>query len=127
MPSRANVCNGWEADASGCERPPPGLAHGSKRLAHVLGEQQRLFPGREVRALVMRTVEDEVRVSGARPAFRRLVDFVPERTDSGRQRNTARIEETSLAVAHFPIEARRRHSRVGEPVECDVVEDIVAG
>src|SRR5947209_13222652 len=84
----------------------PDSAYRSKCLAHVFGEQLRLLPRCEMGPLVVCPVENEVRIGCSCPAFRRLVDFVPESAHAGGQRHTPRVEEPGLAVAHFPVEPR---------------------
>src|SRR4029450_7838819 len=90
-------------------------------------QEFRLLPGGEMGALVVTPVEDEVRIGLAGPALGRLVDFVAEGAHAGRQGHAARIEEAAFGASRFPIEPGGRDRRVGEPVEGDIVEDIVAG
>src|SRR5438046_3798631 len=78
---------------------PFSSAHRAERVAHVLGQELRLLPCREVRADIVPLEEDEVRISRLRPILRRLVDLVAEGADPRRQRKPARIEEAALAVA----------------------------
>src|SRR4051794_7793407 len=76
-----------------------------------------------MRAVIMALVENEVRISLASPAFRRLVYLLAEGADAGWQRHAFGREEGKFA---FSIQARRGDCRVGQPVERDVVQDIVA-
>src|SRR6266849_3237112 len=117
--SRAN--DGWRYG----ERRPEALrlATGSKRRAHVLGEGLRLLPCREMRPFGVELVLDEVGIGPARPAFRRLVDLLGEGAHTHRERDPTRREEFASTR---PIEPCRRHRRVGQPVERDIVEDVVA-
>src|SRR6516162_3201160 len=98
-------------------------AHRPEGFAEILRQSLRLLPRGEVRALWVTLVIDEVRIGFARPAFRRLINLVLERTDARRQRYPLRRKEGQLAL---PVQPRRRHRGVGQPVEGDVVQDIVA-
>ncbi len=77
-------------------------------------------------ALAEPVVVDELRIGLFRPALRRLVDLVRERADGDGYLDAARIEEAAgREMRIVPIEPRRRDRRVGQPVERDIVEDIV--
>src|SRR5262249_37398065 len=85
-------------------------------------EQLRLLPGSEVAAPVDFVEINEVRVGLLRPAARRLILLAGKDGHGNWDRDPLRVEE---AARVFPIEARRRDSRVRQPVERDVVEDLV--
>ena len=86
-------------------------------------EELRLLPGREVTALVELVVVDELGIRLLRPAPRGLIELVGKGAHGDRDGDALRREEGELAL---PVEARRRDRRVRQPVERDVVEDVVA-
>src|SRR5262245_48279428 len=57
------------------------------------------------------------------PASRGCVDLIWERAHGGRDRDTFRSENGELAL---PIETSRRDRRIRQPIERDIVEDVVA-
>src|SRR3954469_3108671 len=67
---------------------------------------------------------DEDWIRPLRPAPRGCVDLVGKGADGSRDRHVLRGEKGKLA---FPVETSGRDGRVGEPVERDVVEDVVSG
>src|SRR5690348_12337242 len=90
---------------------------------HFLSEQQRLFPCREMAALVDLVEIDQVVITPLGPAARRLIDLAREDRDRGGQRDIDGIEVVRVV---FPIDLRRRCRAVGQPVQRDVVEYLVA-
>ena len=74
-------------------------------------------------ALRQPVVVDQFGIGTLRPAPRSGVDLVREDADPDRQVDTLGGEERELAL---PIETSRRDRRVRQPVECDIVEDVVA-
>jgi hypothetical protein len=102
----------------------PLLAQRSERGAKLFAEDPRLLPSREVAASVDPVVVDEVvRVRALGPAPRSLVELVGEHGDGERDRDVLGVEEVRLVL---PIQASRGDAGVGQPVERDVVEEIVA-
>ena len=99
------------------------LAQCPERRADFFGEELRLFPGGEVAALVDLVVVDEVGVGPFGPAPRRLILLAGEDADRHRDGHALDVEE---ATPEFPVETGRRDPRVREPVERDVVEDLLA-
>src|SRR5215218_3339539 len=99
------------------------LSQRPERRADVFCEQLRLFPGGEVAAPVVLVVVDEVGVRLLGPAPRNPVELVGEGAHADRDRDALGGEETTLVL---PVEASRGDPRVGQPVERDVVEDVVA-
>ena len=66
-----------------------------------------------------------MRVGQARSVqARRLVLFPREDGDGDRSLNAFDVEETAFVL---PIESRCGDAGVGQPLECDVVEDLIAG
>src|SRR5262249_56292927 len=96
------------------------LAKSPERGAHLLGEELRLFPGREVSALVDFVEVDEVGVGAFRPASRSLVLLARKDADGDWKGEALHVEEAALVL---PIQARGGNPRVGQPVEPDGVEE----
>src|SRR3954452_6533760 len=90
--------------------------------SQLRGEKLRLFPGGEVAAAVDFVEVDEVGVGPLGPAARRLILLAGEDGHGHRDRDALRVEEAALVL---PVEARRRDARLRQPVERDVVEDLV--
>ena len=67
---------------------------------------------------------DQVGIGFLRPAARRRVQLVGEDADANREGDALGGEEGQLA---FPVETRRGDPRVRQPLERNVVEDIVSG
>src|SRR5438309_11490472 len=105
--------------------PPPGepeLAQRLERRAHLRREEQRLFPRREVPALVHLVEVGELRIAALRPAPGGLVDLAGEDGDRRRDGEVLGAEVRELVL---PVAAGRGDPGVCEPVEGDVVEHVV--
>src|SRR5215471_5444944 len=102
----------------------PLLSQGLEGRAELRDEDLRLLPRGEVTALCDLVVVDELRVGLLRPALRRLVELVRISRHGDGDRDALRGEERQLAL---PVETRRGDRRVREPVERDVVQDVVPG
>jgi hypothetical protein len=74
-------------------------------------------------ALVDFVEVDEVGIRLLGPGPRGLVDLVREDADGSRDGDALEVEEAELVL---PVEAGRRDTRIGQPVQRDVVEDLVA-
>ena len=66
---------------------------------------------------------DQVGIGLLGPAPRRRIDLVGKDADGDREGDALGGEEGQLA---FPVQTRRRDRRVRQPVERDVVEDVVS-
>src|ERR1044072_5315486 len=111
--------------SDGSPRAAAALAQGPEACAHLVGEQLRLFPGREVAAPVDPVVVDEVvGIGPLGPAAGRLVELLREDADGVRDRDRLGLEEACLFL---PVKARGGDPRVRQPVQRDVVQDVVAG
>src|SRR5262245_37577425 len=95
----------------------------SERRAELVGEQLRLFPGREVAALVQLVVVDEVGIRALGPTPRSLILLARKDADGHRDLDAFDVEESALVL---PVEARRRDTGIRQPVERYVVEDLVS-
>jgi hypothetical protein len=85
----------------------------------------RLFPGREVAASVELVEMDEVvGIRALCPGPRCLVQLVGKDADGKRNGDVLGLEEARLAL---PVETSGGNPGVREPVERDVVEDVVSG
>src|SRR4030095_9451687 len=67
---------------------------------------------------------DEIVVRALGPTPRRLVDLFRENADGSRNGDVVVVEEGALV---FRIETSAGHTRVRQPGESDVVEDVVPG
>src|SRR5215471_10354648 len=93
-----------------------------ERSPELLGEDRRLLPRREVTALFRLVVVNEIRVGSLGPTSRSLILLAGKDAYRGRELHAFHVEETALV---FPIETRRGHACVRQPVQGDVVEKIV--
>ena len=80
------------------------------------------MPGSEVVAPVDFVEVDEVGVGLLGPTTRRLILLAGKDGHGNGDGDALGVEEATLV---FPIEARRRDPRIRQPVERDVVEDLV--
>src|SRR4029079_6334039 len=94
-----------------------------ERRPKIGHEDLRLLPGRKVAAFVGLVVVDELRIGLLRPAPRSLIELLRKGAHGRRDGDVLRGEERELAL---PVQAGRRDRRVRQPVERDVVEDVVA-
>src|SRR4051812_8295936 len=102
--------------------PSVVLAKRSEAGAELRGEQVRLLPGGEVTALFDLVEVDELGIRPLGPAARRLVLLAGEHGDRDRDVHALGVEEPALV---FPVQTRRRDAAVRQPVQRDVVEDLV--
>src|SRR5687768_739640 len=98
------------------------MANRPERGSDFLGEEMWLLPGGEVTTLVDLVVVDEAGIRPLRPTPRRLILLARKHAHGDRDGNPLGVEE---AAPVFPVETRRGDARVREPVERDVVEDLV--
>src|SRR5262245_43447132 len=82
--------------------------------ANFFREQLWLLPGREVSTLLDLVVVDELGIRRLDPAPRRLVRLARKDAHGHRDRDAFGIPKATLV---FPIEPRRRDSRVRQPKE----------
>src|SRR5215208_8189769 len=99
------------------------LAHRAEARANLFREQLRLFPGREVPTFRQPVVMSQTGIGLLGPAPRRRIQLVRKDTDGNREGDALGGKEGQLA---FPVQTRRRDRRVRQPVERDVVEDVVS-
>jgi tetratricopeptide (TPR) repeat protein len=106
----------------------PGFPHlfaqRSKARADLCREELRPFPGREVAACGGLVVVDEVVVGLLCPAARGLVVLAGEGGHGGRDPDVGGVVQAGLV---FPVQAGCRDCRAGQPVQRDVVQDVVSG
>ncbi|HEX6555143.1 MAG TPA: hypothetical protein VF026_20430, partial [Ktedonobacteraceae bacterium] len=110
---------------------PLSLAQGAERGPDLGREQLRLLPGGEVTALVDLVVVDGVGVPLLDPTARGPEDLARERGEADRERDLrrslARRGRASLGLAVLPVRPGRRCPGARQPVQRDVVQDVVAG
>ena len=95
----------------------------SECRAKLGNENFRLLPSGEVSALLDTVVIHELGISFLRPAERSFVELIREHAYGNRDFDAPDAEEGELV---FPVETSSRNSRVGQPIESHVVEDIVS-
>src|SRR5215217_1455066 len=103
--------------------PNCALTKRSKPGTNLFSESFWLFPRREVSALVEFVVMDQVGICALCPTPRGLIEIFRKGAHGNWYRDIFRREKGKLV---FPVQASRRDSSVRQPVECDVVEDVVA-
>jgi hypothetical protein len=94
-----------------------------KRCPELGGEALWLFPGRKVPAFVELVVMDELGIRSLCPAPRHSIDLIREHAHGNRDRNVLRGKKGQLVL---PVQTNRRNSRGRQPIEGDVVEDVVS-
>src|SRR6185436_15558578 len=89
-------------------------------------ERFRLFPRRKVSALGEPVVPEQLGISALGPTLRGLIDLVRIGHHGYRDLYTPDVEEAALGdLPGVPIKTRRGNGGVGQPVEGDVVENVV--
>src|SRR5690349_14609162 len=113
--------------------PPPFLSHHllaqwPEALAKIFGQELWLLPCREVSAFVVVAVEDHLGIRALRPAARRRINLVGKDGDDNGNRYASCIEEATLGgqLSRVPVETPRGDRSVRQPVERDVVEDVIS-
>src|SRR5215472_10334155 len=98
-------------------------------VANLAGEQLRLFPGGEVTALVDLVEVREVGVGLLDPTTWSLEDLAGEGGEGGwdRDRRWNLAGRLGLGLSALPVRAGGRGTAACQPVERDVVDDVVAG
>src|SRR4030095_11868197 len=86
-------------------------------------EELRLCQGREVPALIELVVMDEFGISPLGPTSRGGIDFVREDAHGNRDGDIFDIKKGQVV---FPIETSGRNRGARQPIESDVVEDVVS-
>src|SRR5581483_10929372 len=88
-------------------------SHRAKRFegcANVGDEERRLFPGREMSALRMGLIIEQIGIGTLRPALRCLIDLFGKRADADRKLDASGVEEAGWRqiMRRVPVEPRRR-------------------
>src|SRR5215216_1288800 len=134
----STTCPGSSAGPSGSELSHPvapssegmwtrektaiGLAKRPERRSQLVREDLRLLPGSEVTAPVDLVEVDEIGIGALGPAPRRPVLLAREDGYGDRDVHALGVEEAALVL---PVEPGRGDPCVRQPVERDVVEDLV--
>src|SRR4030095_14227702 len=105
------------------------LAKGPERRPDLLREQLGFFPGGEVAALVGLVEVDQVGVRLLDPAARGREDLAREGGEADRDRDLrgSLASGAGGGLSALPVRPGRRRPGAGQPVQADVVEDVVAG
>ena len=98
------------------------LAERSKRSTDLFGEELRLFPRRKVPAFLDLVVMDEFGIRPLCPTPRGLILLARKDAHGYRNGDALGVEKAAFI---FPVETRRRDSRVRQPITRDVVEELV--
>src|SRR5262245_30798532 len=108
-------------------RFPFSLSQRSERGPQLLGEELRLLPGGEVAAPVDAVEVHEAWVGLLDPAARGPEDLAGKRGEADRDRNVwRRLAGRRRGLAVLPVHPRRGGAAAGQPVQRDVVEDVVS-
>src|SRR5262245_39481230 len=109
--------------------PLVSLAQGAEGLAELTREQLGLLPGGEVAARVDLVEVDEVVVGLLDPVARGLEDLAGEHREGHRERDVRGrlLERSRDTPSVLPVQPRGRGRGVRQPVQRDVVEDVVPG
>jgi FAD/FMN-containing dehydrogenase len=105
------------------------LPEWAERRAHFLGEELRLLAGGEMAAFFDLVEVGDVGVRLLDPATGCREDLAGKRGEAHRDRDRRRslAGRASLCSSALPVRPRRRGSSARQPVERDVVEDVVPG
>src|SRR6266478_7624341 len=105
------------------------LAHRLEGRPQLLAEQLGLFPRGEVAALVGLVVVGDVGVALIDPASRRSPDLAGETGEADRKLDRRRRLPggTGGGLCALPVLPSRRGTSARQPVQRDVVEDVVPG
>src|SRR6478672_13357902 len=105
------------------------LAKRPERRAKLARKEIGLFPGGEVAALVDLVEVGEVGVDRLDPAARGSPDLAGERGEADRhgdrRRGLAARKRCGQRACVLPVRPGRRRRGAGQPVQRDVVEDVV--
>src|SRR5215212_1243377 len=122
--SESRTAGAWSSGTTLC--PSSMSRHSAQRpesQPHLVGEDLRLLPGRKVPALGDLVEMDEIVIREPSPAFWGRVELVRKGGHGNRQGDALGGEEGQLAL---PVQPSRRDRRLRQPVERDVVEDVVS-
>src|SRR5580765_3026150 len=137
-PSKAgrlpSTCDGCRRLNRLTRRAPRALPRSSanrlERCTQLGGKELRLLPGREVPALVDRVEVDDIGIGLLDPAARGPPDLARERRERERDRRRGQrlgARGRRVRPVSLPVRTGRRGSGARQPVERDVVEDVVTG
>src|SRR5262249_16525144 len=102
---------------------------GAECRTQLGGEELRLLPGGEVAAPGDRIVVGEPGVDRLDPTARSSPDLAGERREADRNRDRRRglTGRTGNRPPKFPVRPGGRRAGAGQPVQRDIVEDVVPG
>src|SRR5262249_24480422 len=116
-----------EWSPTGCN-PPPLLPQRSQRGPQLVGEELWFLPGGEVAAPLDLVEVDEGRVDLLDPAARGLEDLAGKDGEADRDRDLCRsmTDRGGCSSGVLPVHPHRGGPGSRQPVEGDVVEDVVS-
>src|SRR5688500_6000311 len=100
------------------------VAQGLEGGAKFLREDFRLFPCREMAALLGLVVVDEIRIRPNRPTFGSLKQLVRKGAHSDRDSDVLRREIVQFVL---PVETRTGDGGLRQPGDGNVIENVVSG
>src|SRR5215472_17068745 len=105
------------------------LAMRPERGSELFGKQVRLFPGGEVAAPLGLMEVDDVGIELLSPGARCSEDLAGERGEADRECDygSSLADRESLGAGALPVRAGCRGPGTRQPVQRDVVEDVVPG
>src|SRR5215813_4121536 len=117
------MLSGSSAPMAPARRPPDlDSTQRTETCAKVIHNRPRLLPRGEVTAFRMPLIVDQLGVGLFGPTPWGRTYFIREDTHDRGDGDAFRCKEGKLVL---PIETRRRNSRVRQPIERDVVENVV--
>ena len=99
-----------------------GRPQGLEGRPQFLSKNRWLLPCREVATFVELVVINEIGIGPLGPAPRSLICLAGEDAHGHRNRDALSVPKATLV---FPIEPRRRDTRVRQPIERDVIENLI--
>src|SRR5262245_23152261 len=125
--SRGTPARVWEGTQDGALCSSDGLAQRSEGGAELFREQFWLLPSREMSAFLDLVPVDELLEGLLSPAARSAVDLPGKDCHRNRHlRDLHRVERPAPSLRGVPVGPRRRSAGVREPIERDVVEDLIS-
>ena len=108
--------------------PISTLTQRTEACSHILRERLRVLPRREVASTRVILVVRQIWIGFFGPLSRDWGELIREVAHHDRDGDLLRIEEGKRAVRveAFPVQVSGRYSGAGQPVEGDIVENVVS-
>jgi hypothetical protein len=125
------VCVGSEPPSEGEPTTMVSLAQRAECSPHLGGEEHRLLPGGEVAAPVDLVEVGEAGLDNLDPGARGSPDFAGESREADRNRDRRRSLASRMGSGHgpsgLPVPPGGRGAGARQPIQRDVVQDVVPG